>query len=579
MSGPDTVANHEKKRAGHRHAAGLSILFGVLVIFAAIYFWSVSGNAQTAAVSSHQRRIRGRVVSRYGPVANARVRIAGDEKYALTDRQGRYELSSAYLSAQSVKVTAGKDGWFNNGRLAYPVGRAGDIVLNPLPYDDDPAYRFISPVTCARCHNKLARHWNRSKMAHTTSNPKVLSMYYGTDAAGHKDIGPGYKRDNPRSNGNCIVCHAPSVAVSSWPATDLKAALWSPRTEWDGISCDYCHKVRKVIKKRDRPSHMAAVFKRQAASRGNSILVFGPYDDVVNAPMAASYSPVFGQARFCATCHNHFQKLPAGTHWDHRKVYTDAEWKGFGLQTDDTLPIQSTYQEWKLWQSNLPADDADLGKKCQDCHMSWRKSMLPYDHFVVDGMARNMWGTWRSPRDIRPHQFDGGTATQLKTALSMEIEGQVAGKKLKVKIFVTNTNGGHWVPTGEALRSILLVVEARDSEGRALKMIAGSRLPAWAGRGDPAAGNYADLPGAIFARVLKDRNGNLNVPFWRAAAIAFDTRIRPKKTVTREFEFALRDPHDEPTAEARLIYRPAPRPLVQLKNWKAQDILITSNVW
>jgi len=577
LSGPDETVTREKGAKRDRLAVLVALLCAA--IFGGVYFWSVAGNAQTGSVHDTPRRIRGRVVSRYGPVANARVRIAGDEKYALTDRQGRYELATAHLPAQSLKVTAGKDGWFNNGHLAYPVGRAGDIVLNALPYHDDPAYRFISPVTCARCHNKLAQYWNRSKMAHTTSNPKVLSMYYGTDATGRRGIGPGYRRDNPNDGGNCIVCHAPSVAVSNWPQADLKAALWSPRTEWDGISCDYCHKVRKVIEKRDRPSHMAAVFKRQAAARGNSILVFGPYDDVVNAPMAASYSPVFDQARFCATCHNHFRKLPAGTRWDHRKVYTDAEWKGFGLQAGDTLPVQSTYQEWKLWQSSLPAGDANRGKKCQDCHMSWRKEMLPYDHFVVDGMARNMWGTRRSPRNIRPHHFDGGTATQLKTALSLEIEGQVLGKKLIVKAFVTNTNGGHWVPTGETLRSILLVVKATDSKGRALKMIAGPRLPAWAGRGDPAAGNYAGLPGALFARVLKDRNGNLNVPFWKATAIAFDSRIRPKKTVTREFEFALKNPDDEPTAEARLIYRPAPRPLVRLKNWKAEDILITSNIW
>jgi hypothetical protein len=32
--------------------------------------------------------IQGRVISIYGPVENARVRIAGDDKYTLTDRQG-----------------------------------------------------------------------------------------------------------------------------------------------------------------------------------------------------------------------------------------------------------------------------------------------------------------------------------------------------------------------------------------------------------------------------------------------------------------------------------------------------------
>ena len=58
-----------------------------------------------------------------------------------------------------------------------------------------------------------------------------------------------------------------------------------------------------------------------------------------------------------------------------------------------------------------------------------------------------------------------------------------------------------------------------------------------------------------------------------------DFPVRPKKTVTYEFEFLLEDPKDEPQAEASLIYRPVIRPWVKLKNWNVEDILITSSVW
>jgi hypothetical protein len=81
------------------------------------------------------------------------------------------------------------------------------------------------------------------------------------------------------------------------------------------------------------------------------------------------------------------------------------------------------------------------------------------------------------------------------------------------------------------------------------------------------------------ARVLGDDQGHLQVPFWQATRIVSDTRIRPKKTVTYEFEFLLEDPKDEPQAEASLIYRPVIRPWVKLKNWNVEDILITSSVW
>jgi len=557
----------------------LSIGAYILPLFLIIFYFVEFSMAQSISENAPKRSIHGRVISQYGPVENARVRIAGEEKYTLTDRLGGFTLQTGHRPAASLKVTAGKEGWFNNGQIAYPVGRVRDIFLNPVYLGDRPYYRFVSPVTCSRCHVKLTRYWDKSKMAHTTSNPKVLDMYYGTDAFKRSGVDPGYKLDNPQNNGNCVTCHAPSVAASGNRSQDLKTALWSPRTEWDGISCDYCHKVRKVIRTKSTPSGWSPIMERQTPSRGNSILVFGPYDDVVNPPMAASYSPIFDKGQFCATCHSHIKKLGKEKIWDRTSIYTDAEWNGFGLEDNTYLPVQTTYQEWKHWQDQLPSDDANKGKKCQDCHMSWRKEMLPYDNYVIDGQARQMWGTKRSPRNIRPHHFDGGTETQLKTALAMEIEGEITDKVFNIRVYITNTNGGHWVPTGETMRSVMLVINAEDSKGKPLEMIKGKRLPQWAGIGRSEVGNYAGMPGAVFARVLKDERGNINVPFWQAAGIAIDTRIRPKTTIELEYQFALDDPDDEPTAEARLIYRPVIKPLANFKNWTVQDIQITSSVW
>ncbi len=554
------------------------IAIAATLLAAAAYYVSTSA-AQLLNRNPEETIFRGRVTSTYGPVENARVRIAGEKQYTLTDREGRYEFVASLHPERRIVVTAGKEGWFNNGQVADRSGRIRDIVLNPIYLDDRPDYRFISPVTCSRCHVKLTRYYDQSKMAHTTSNPKVLDMYYGTDALLRKGIGPGYRLDNPQSDGNCTTCHAPSVAGNVPYSQDLTDVLRSPRTEWDGISCDYCHKIRNVIKDKTKPSGTAAVQERQSPARGNSILVFGPYDDVSAPPMAASYNPIFDQGKFCSVCHNHFKKLEKDKTWDAGKVYSASELNGFGLEDNTTLPIQTTYREWKQWQDQLPSDDSNKGKKCQDCHMSWRKEMLPYDNYVVDGSARNMWGTYRSPNNIRPHHFDGGTETQLKTALSLELEGEISGNKLKINAYITNTNGGHWVPTGETMRSVMLLLKVTDSSGKTLKLIEGSRLPDWSGTGDIAAGNYAGLPGSVFARVLGDDKGNLNVPFWNATRVVSDTRIRPKKTVTLKYEFALENPEDEPTAEASLIYRPAIKLLAKVKNWNVNDILITSSVW
>ena len=549
------------------------------VVMLAAGYYVMTGAADAADNNPSSVTIRGRVTSIYGPVENARVRIIGEESFTLTDRQGRYELQTALPANSRLIVTAGKEGWFNNGQIANFSGRTRDIFLNPVYLNDRADYRFISPVTCSQCHVKLTRYYDQSKMAHTTSNPKLLNMYYGTDAFNRPGLGPGYRLDNPDSEGNCTTCHAPSTAGAVPASQDLKNVLRSPWTEWDGISCDYCHKVRKVIKDKTRPSQTTAVHERQTPVQGNSILVFGPYDDVIAPPMSASYNPVFDQGQFCSLCHSQSERLENGNSWDSSKIYSAGEWKAFGLKDKTFIPIQTTYQEWKQWQDQLPAGDANKGKKCQDCHMSWRKEMLPYDNYVVDSNARNMWGNFRSPKNIRPHHFDGGTETQLKTALDLELEGEVSDNKLTITAFITNTNGGHWVPTGETLRSVMLLLKATDSSGKPLKMIKGGILPDWTGKGNVKSGNYAGLPGAVFARVLGDNEGNLNVPFWKATRIVSDTRIRPKKTVTLKFEFLVEDPDDEPTAEASLIYRPAFRSLVKIKSWDAEDILITSSVW
>ncbi|MEJ2657402.1 MAG: carboxypeptidase-like regulatory domain-containing protein [Desulfobacterales bacterium] len=431
------------------------VLILLLLLFSFIYYSVIDSFGKTQTEDINLKTIQGRVTSAYGPVENARVRIAGDDKYALTDRQGQYILQAAHLSSQGTKITAGKEGWFNNAQYTGQSGRVQNVHLNPIYLNDRSDYRFISPVTCYKCHTKLTRYWDQSKMAHTTSNPKVLNMYYGTDAFQHNDTGPGYSLDNPNSNGNCAICHAPSAIASSPWSQDLKNALQSPRTEWDGISCDYCHKIKEVFQDKTKPSGMVPVFERQSSSIGNSILIFGPYDDVVVPPMAASYSPVFDKGLFCAVCHGHFEPLGKEKTWDHNKIYSASEWKGFGLKDDTILPIQTTYQEWKQWQDQLPYEDPNKGKKCQDCHMSWRKEMLPYDNYVVDGGARRMWGTYRSPEYIHPHHFDGGTKTQLKTALAMELDGKITGKKVVINVYITNTNGGHWVPTGETMRSVM----------------------------------------------------------------------------------------------------------------------------
>lgn len=535
---------------------------------------------QPAAPTGPLLNVEGRVVSQYGPVKGAQVRLPGQSQMALTDNQGRYDLKTTAPTMGRPMVTAGKAGWFNNAASLSWSGQAGDITLYPVFLQDDPDYRYYSPMVCFRCHGRLTRIWDQSKMAHATSNPLLLQMYYGTEQERLNGKGIAYKIAEPNSQGNCAQCHAPGAASNPKRSRDLNDILRSPLTAWDGVSCDYCHKTRKALPAPLSPSGFAPALVRQYPFQGRSILVFGPYSDVVTQPMAASYAPVFKHGEFCSSCHSHLKPLPAGNKWDPSKVYTPAEMAGFGIKGNTALPIQTTFQEWKQWQDGLGPKDPNKGKRCQFCHMSWQKRLLPYDNYVVEGMARHMFNaTYRSPNDLHPHHFEGGTKNQLQNAVALEVGGKLDKKIFTVTVRVSNTNGGHWVPTGETMRNMLLLVSAKSADDKPLKLIKGPRLPAWAGRGDPAKGDYAGLPGYAFARVLADGAGNLNVPFWKATRIASDTRLRPKSTLKLEFVYQLTDPSDEPSAEARLIYRPVVRPLAKAKGWEVKDIPVTAKAW
>ena len=552
----------------------LFILFFIPVLSVVTF----SNDGFSAGKYPYSTSVNGRVTSGYGHIEGAEVRIPGQDNVAVTDKNGYFSLSLGLLQGDRFRVVAGKEGWFNNGKL-FLRGQSVEIYLNPVPRTDRHDYQFQSPKVCAECHVKLAKIYDQSKMAHTTSNPKVLQMYNGTDAFNQAGHGPGFKPDNPGNDGDCIVCHAPSVAVGDPESHDLNKALTSPKAEWDGISCDFCHKIRRVIKSKTSPSGFKAVQQRQTPLKGGSILVFGPYKDVSVPPMAASYSSVFEKGQYCSVCHSHKKNLKNRKTWDWEKVYSKEEWQAFGLKDATVLPVQTTYQEWKQWQTGLTEKDPNKGKKCQDCHMSWRKEMLPYDNHVVNGHVQEMWGTYRSAEIIHPHQFDGGTQTQLKTAVSLEVDGKIEQNSLTVTVYVTNTNGGHWIPTGETMRSLMLVLDVEDENEKPLKMTSGKRLPDWTGKGKPALGNYAGLPGVAFAKVLKDSKGKLNVPFWNATSIVVDNRIRPKSTVTYQWRFTLNNADSEPTATARLIYRPVFKDLAESKKWVVNDIQVTEVAW
>jgi hypothetical protein len=130
------------------------------------------------------------------------------------------------------------------------------------------------------------------------------------------------------------------------------------------------------------------------------------------------------------------------------------------------------------------------------------------------------------------HRFPGTTAEILRSAAQLHVT-TTAGA---ITVSVVNRGSGHALPTGSALRQVVLEVVFTDVEGTELS-------------------RHSER----FARVLGDAEGNAPVPPWRAVAVARDTRLAPqeRRTVT------LERPAGATRVRASLVYHRAPPPLLE----------------
>lgn len=151
--------------------------------------------------------------------------------------------------------------------------------------------------------------------------------------------------------------------------------------------------------------------------------VHGKYD--LSAPHPTIQDPLFTAARsaeLCAACH----------------------------QTDYSAPAQQTYLEWK--DDFAPKDD----RTCQTCHMPRTIRLFAK---IYSSLPK---------RAIGRHFFAGGhSPSMLKKAATLSI-AQSPKDPGTVEIGVTNSGAGHSLPTGYALRAILLHVKIEGPDGAVL---------------------------------------------------------------------------------------------------------------
>ena len=467
------------------------------------------------------------------PLADAQVLQGGYSTEAtwFTGADGRFNIQLRYAGMGTPAVIAAKEGYRNAGHEFYklPTGEV-TLQLRFVTPKDNITYVYGEPgdakapttAYCGHCHNTLAGQFQTSAHARATRNPKLQDLYAGVAsgystaascqlAGGSWQLGlvPGSAADSspkcylgggvlaalnahcggdnqprcddpaapeaaaPTAFGACADCHAPGIdgVAGGRNLHDAVGVAFE-----NGVHCDPCHKTADIDL--NKPPGVGQRLVTRRPSDGFSDLpgaklrpvMFGSLLDVANGAMGASLQPKFAEAVFCAGCHEQQQPaLIAGDMLDNNR------WPG-------GLPVHSTFSEWQAGPYNK------AGVPCQHCHMPAEYSIDSTADLATAETASITFGFTRPAEQIRAHIFrgplapaqPGGSPRLIDTAVATKLTLSAVGKTLNADVTLGNVGCGHALPTGEPLRALVLLVQAR-CDGVPLAASGGMTLPDYVG--------------------------------------------------------------------------------------------------
>lgn len=471
------------------------------------------------------------------PAEGALVVQPGTEGRWSTDASGNVEIQLDLGVRGYVAVTAAREeARIGGGELGYDMedveailtsGEPWEIALERFVNEDNTLYHFQDPgdpenrdttAQCGHCHIEMLDDWYSSAHRASASNVTVQDLYAGAaaayadeaacEAAGgrwQEGILPGTGARGERCYlgegalqalnddcgedrpceldaselGDCAACHAPGIDGELEGRGLLEATGFAYSY---GIHCDVCHKIEGVDLEDPRPGVAGKLnILRPSEASPSPVLgeflpmTFGSFPDVVNPRMGSVYRPLFQEAELCAGCHL----------LEHGALVSDGE-VDTTRWPDGLLPIQSTYEEWRLGPYGEAAP-------CQSCHMPPDAALgnsADLGVHVESEEPDSASGWYRPPGAVRKHTWTGPRtpgSPMLKLAAGLSLssrweEGE-AGDELVVEATVKNVGAGHAIPTGEPMRALILLVEVTCD---------GTPVPASGGDAVPDTGGWLD---------------------------------------------------------------------------------------
>ncbi|MCO4746333.1 MAG: hypothetical protein KC912_16170 [Proteobacteria bacterium] len=418
------------------------------------------------------------------PVEGAVVTQGGVDGSQLTDVNGQVTVAVDRTIDGEVALMASHP----DARIRAQSGREAEQTIALVSFDraDNEDYVFDRPGTpgggttaqCGHCHVTMVEAWQASPHRTSASNPRLHDVYAGiaanldatecADAGGSwapgltagslqtenrcylgtgvlPDLNPTCTTDcetDPVANGACADCHAPGIDGVIGGRNLLEATGTSHDS---GVHCDVCHKVESVDL--DAPAGVGGrlhiVRPTEMTVTGLDPLTFGPFHDVPNPRMGAVQRDHFTSPELCAGCHQLKQE-----------VLVPGESIDLTRWPDGVLPIHTTYDEF-----------GTSSAACQDCHMPidttvGNSSDLGNLFDLVPGISAG----WYRDDTVHEHAFFGPRQPDsgfLESAAGLAVTKTVDNGSLTAEVTVSSTRPPHAFPTGEPMRHLVLLVEAR----------------------------------------------------------------------------------------------------------------------
>ncbi len=274
---------------------------------------------------------------------------------------------------------------------------------------------------CQKCHTDIYREWSQS-----THSMALRDIQFQAELS---------KKDSPKWI--CLNCHIPvqnqrkTIVTGLYDGDILRPVtkanpLFDKSMQMEAITCAACH---------IRPDE-----------NGDSV-IYGafPIDKANPPPHPVKIKKDFLQ-NICMRCHN-----PAGKGLTRNLIC----W----FQTNNELMASQDEVE-KTFGTK---------KSCVDCHMPEvnRRSVPSIKDLPIRKGHKHHWTGGGIPKwyDGYDQLMDRGYVIGLKVRIHKIIKPQ-SGSKATIKVTLTNAMAGHWLPTADPERFILMIATVKNSSGR-----------------------------------------------------------------------------------------------------------------